>query len=336
MVNYLFADLCAGIGGFRLGLEKLGWKCAYSCDIDPKCGKTYQANFNELFDCADINNVDMNKFSNIDVICAGFPCQPFSIAGKCKGFSDPRGETFFKLANILKETRPSAAIFENVPNLASHDSGITFQKIVSLIQNAGYSVYNQILDSANYGVPQHRKRLFIICFRDDLGIDPFTFNSIFMKKGGLPQPFRRFVNRGDYSIPISKKWQYYIDLYTKKIDIMDVPFKIPKTRLAIERQAPYIDLNDCIFQMRSSGIRALDIDKPLPTFAVSISGGGAMIPVYSKERRHLSLIEMKRMMGFPDNYKFPVARTFAIKQLANAVCPQVVESIGSNLEEALG
>ena len=336
MANYSFADLCAGIGGFRLGLEKLGWECTYSCDIDPKCEKTYQANFNEPYNCADINNVNIDKLANIDVICAGFPCQPFSIAGKCEGFSDPRGDPFFKLAYILKETRPSAAIFENVPNLANHDSGITFKKIAYTIQNAGYSIYNQILDSANYGIPQHRKRLFIVCFRDDLGIDPFTFNSIFMKKRGSPQPFRRFINSGDYSIPISKKWQYYIDLYTERISADEVPFKIPKTRIAIERRDPHADLNDCIFQMRSSGIRALDIDKPLPTFAVSVSGGGAMIPVYSKERRHLNLIEMIRMMGFPDEYKFPVARTFAIKQLANAVCPQVVESIGSNIEKALG
>ncbi len=336
MVNYLFADLCAGIGGFRLGLEKLGWKCAYSCDIDSNCEKTYRANFGESFDCADINNVDMNKLSKVDVICAGFPCQPFSLAGKCKGFSDPRGEPFFKLVHVLEKAKPSAAIFENVPNLANHDSGLTFKKMISLVQNTGYSIYYHILDSANYGIPQHRKRLFIICFRDSLGIDPITFNSNIIKKRRQLQPFRRFLNLGDYSIPISEKWQYYIDLYTGKINIDEIPFKVPKTRIAIERQDPHADLNDCVFQMRSSGIRALDIDKPLPTFAVSVSGGGAMIPVYSKERRHLSLIEMSRLMGFPDTYKFPVARTFAIKQLANAVCPQVVESIGSNMENALG
>ena len=95
----------------------------------------------------------------------------------------------------------------------------------------------------------------------------------------------------------------------------------------LERIDKNADLNDCVFQMRSSGIRALSIDKPLPTFAVSVSGGGAMIPVYSKERRHLSLIEMKRLMGFADDFIFPVSRTKAIKQLANAVCPPVIASI---------
>lgn len=96
-----------------------------------------------------------------------------------------------------------------------------------------------------------------------------------------------------------------------------------------------MDLDNCIYQMRSSGIRAISIKRPFPTFAVSISGGGAMIPVYSKERRHLSLLEIKRLMGFPDNFHFPVSRTSAIKQLANAVCPPVIQSIGETISRVL-
>lgn len=107
---------------------------------------------------------------------------------------------------------------------------------------------------------------------------------------------------GDYSIPISDKWQEYIDLYTNKIRECDVSFELPKTRRHLERIAANCDLNDCVFQIRSSGIRAYSLDEPFPTFAVSNSGGGAMIPVLSKERRHINLTEIRRIMGFPEWY----------------------------------
>lgn len=113
-------------------------------------------------------------------------------------------------------------------------------------------------------------------------------------------------------------------------------FPLPKTRVALERVGQNCDLNDCVFQIRSSGIRAYSLDEPFPTFAVSNSGGGAMIPVLSKERRHLNLTEMRRIMGFPENYDLShVSRTDAIKQLANAVCPPVIASICNDIKRAI-
>jgi DNA (cytosine-5)-methyltransferase 1 len=330
-MDFRFADLFAGIGGFRLGLEKLDWQCAYSCEIDPKCRLTYEANFGDKVDFLNVYEIKTGDVTNVDVICAGFPCQPFSIAGKRNGFSDERGNVFFKLMDVIKDAKPKVVFLENVPNLVRHDKGFTFGYMTHLIADAKYTSFYEILDSADFGVPQHRRRLYVVAFKEGLGIKDFNFT----KKRTEQQPFRRFIKKGDRSIRISEKWQRYIDLYTGQIGLSDIPFKIPKTRVKLERKDPDVDLNDCIFQMRSSGIRALSIDKPLPTLAVSVSGGGAMIPVYSRERRHLSLVEMKRLMGFPDNYKFPVARTYAVKQLANAVCPQVIESIGSDIEQAL-
>lgn len=143
--------------------------------------------------------------------------------------------------------------------------------------------------------------------------------------------FRSIIEKGDATIPISDKWQKYIDLYLGLISENDLDYELPKTRKKLERIDTGIDLGNCVFQIRSSGIRAVSIDKPLPTFAVSISGGGAMIPIYTGERRHLNLLEMKRLMGFPDDFKFPISRTNAIKQLANAVCPPVIQSIGQDI-----
>ena len=141
--------------------------------------------------------------------------------------------------------------------------------------------------------------------------------------------------KGDNSIPISSKWHKYIDLYQGLISSEEIGFDLPKTRKNLERIDANTDLNNCIFQIRSSGIRAISIENQYPTFAVSHSGGGAMIPVYSRERRHMSLLEMTKLMGFPTNFQFPVSRTHAIKQLSNAVCPPVIESIAKDISRIL-
>ncbi len=321
--SFTFADLCAGIGGFRTGLESLGGVCLFSSDINSNCEKTYRANHNTGFDEYNIFDIDESHFPSVDILCAGFPCQPFSIAGKRAGFKDIRGTVFFKIASIAKVSKPKVIFLENVTNLVKIDNGKTLKTIFNELEEIDYNVHYNILDSADFGVPQSRKRVYIVAI--DSKIQSFGFQ--FTKKRTAKIPFKNILAKGDNSIPISQKWQIYIDLYTGKISKEDVPFDIPKTRKSLERIDNGADLNDCIFQIRSSGIRALSIDKPLPTFAVSVSGGGAMIPVYSKERRHISLLEMKRLMGFGDDFKFPVSRTNAIKQLANAVCPPVISSI---------
>ncbi len=325
--KFTFADLCAGIGGFRIGLEKIGGKCVYSAEIDPDCERTYKENYGIGFHARDLHGIESNEFPAVDLLCAGFPCQPFSIAGKRNGFSDTRGLVFFKIAEIASLKRPKVILLENVANLVNIERGETFKAILDELLAIGYRVFAKILDSADFGVAQSRKRVFIAAFRNDIDSSGFSFTLKTAKR----VPFRSVIEKNDNTIPISEKWNTYIDLYTGKIDIDEVPFDVPKTRKTLERSDLGIDLDDCVFQMRSSGIRALSIDKPLPTFAVSVSGGGAMIPVYSKERRHLSLLEMRRLMGFPNDFKFPVSRTSAIKQLANAVCPPVVESVGRDL-----
>jgi DNA (cytosine-5)-methyltransferase 1 len=328
MKQITFADFCAGIGGFRLGFERLGWKCVYSCEIEAKCESTYYLNFNSSFDARDINKINFNKLPDYDVLCAGFPCQPFSIAGKRLGVQDERSSVIQTLINIIKTSRPKLFLLENVPNFGYQNNKALFKNTLLELNNLGYDIHCKVLDSAYFGVPQHRPRLFILGVQQIFNTAFFQFTEFRTKK----TPFRNFIVHGDYSIPISAKWEQYIDLYTGKKSKRDLSFDIPKTRLILERVNPDADLQDCILQMRTSGIRANSVDRPLPTFAVSHSGGGAMIPVYTKERRHLNLTEIKRIMGFPDEFKFQVARTDAIKQLANAVCPPVIESIGKDIE----
>lgn len=334
MIRY--AEFCTGVGGFSLGIKQsdLDAELVYSNEIDDSCEKTFMANHHRGFDSKNIFEIDVKTLPDFDMLCAGFPCQPFSQAGKTKGFDDPRGTVFFKIMEIIKEKKPAILFLENVPNLYRHDKGKTYKVITSELECAGYVVNEEILDSTYFGVPQSRPRIYIVGLRRDVfsNVD-FAFTRKITEKTAL----RSYLNLGDYSIPISDKWQEYIDLYTNKKSVSEISFDLPKTRKSLERIGSNCDLEDCVFQIRSSGIRAYSLDEPFPTFAVSNSGGGAMIPVLSKERRHLNLTEMKNIMGFPEWFVFPsgVSRTDAIKQLANAVCPPVIASICNDIDKVV-
>jgi DNA (cytosine-5)-methyltransferase 1 len=329
-----YAEFCAGIGGFRKGIamSKHFAKCVYTNEIDEKCEQTYYDNYGETFDSRDIFSIDSSALPDFDMMCSGFPCQPFSIAGARDGFSDDRGKVIFKLLEIISIKKPSIVFFENVPNLARHKKGESLSLITKYLVNEGYDVYSKIIDSKYFGLPQSRPRLYIVAIQTHkLPSVLYTFP----EETSQRKIIRDIINEGDNSIPISDRWQEYIKYYTKKISYEELSFVPPKTRKRLERIAPNCDLDDCIFQIRSSGIRAYSLDAQFPTFAVSNSGGGAMIPILTKEQRHLSLIEMKRLMGFEDDFVFTISRTDSIKQLANAVCPPVICRIFDNILEAI-
>ena len=164
-----FLDLFAGIGGFRMGLESLGHECVGFCEIDKFARKSYKAIYDtegeiELHDITQVTNEDWRKFrGTVDIICGGFPCQAFSIAGKRKGFLDEtRGTLFFEIARAAKEIKPPLLFLENVKGLLSHDQGRTFRTILSTLDELGYDAEWQILNSKDFGVPQNRERVFIV------------------------------------------------------------------------------------------------------------------------------------------------------------------------------
>ena len=330
-----YAEFCTGVGGFRLGIEAsdLNALPVYANELDPNCEKTYKANFGVAFDSHDIFSVDPSTMPDFDMLCAGFPCQPFSAAGKELGFEDSRGTIFFALLKTIKYKQPAIVFLENVPNLVRHDNGRTFRTIVDSLKEAGYSISSKILDSTYFGIPQSRARVYIVGLRTDL----FGDSQIqFTEKKTEKTPLRPFLIEGDRSIPVSNRWGEYIDYYLGRITSSEVSFTIPPSRKELERIAEGCDKEDCIFQVRSSGVRALSLDNPLPTLTVLNSGGGAHIPILSKERRHLSVCEMKRIMGFPDTFDFSaVSRTDAAKQLANAVCPPVIASICNDIKKVI-
>ena len=164
-IKYL--DMFSGIGGFRSALDRVGgFECIGFCEIDEKAKETYEAIYDtkgELY-FNDAREINPNALPDIDLICGGFPCQSFSIAGKRGGFNDVRGTLFFEIARIAAAKKPKYLLLENVPGLLSHDKGRTFATILGTLDELGYDVAWQVLNSANFGVPQSRKRVFIVGF----------------------------------------------------------------------------------------------------------------------------------------------------------------------------
>ena len=170
-----FIDLFAGIGGFHLAFSQLGAKCVYASEWDDYARETYKKNFEksdpELFTSGnfvgDITKVKKEDIPNFDVLCAGFPCQPFSQAGHKLGFDDTRGTLFFDIEEIIELKRPRAFFLENVRGLYKHDKGRTFETIQKILtKKLGYKIYHQVVKASDHGLPQHRPRLFIVGFRD--------------------------------------------------------------------------------------------------------------------------------------------------------------------------
>ena len=168
-----FIDLCCGIGGFHYALKNMGYECVMASDIDEKCRTNYEVN-HKIKPLGDLTKIDINTIPNFDILCAGFPCQPFSKAGDQKGFSDNRGNIFFDICNIIEYHNPKYLILENVRNLSSHDNGNTWNVIQNKINQMNYHTYEEpiILNTLYFGVPQSRERVVILCKRKDLGMLP--------------------------------------------------------------------------------------------------------------------------------------------------------------------
>lgn len=175
--KFTFIDLFAGIGGFRMALQNLGGQCVFSSEWDAQAQKTYFANYGEV-PFGDITLERTKQFipDNFDILCAGFPCQAFSLAGKRLGFEETRGTLFFDVAEILRRKQPKAFFLENVKGLAIHDKGKTLKTILNTLDEVGYVVPDpQIVNAMYFGVPQHRERIYIVGFRKDLGITKEDF-----------------------------------------------------------------------------------------------------------------------------------------------------------------
>ena len=301
-----FIDLFCGIGGFRIAFERAGGKCVFSSDYDKFSQLTYEANFGEL-PHGDIHGVAVADIPAHDVLCAGFPCQPFSIAGVSKklslgrkhGFDDVKqGNLFFSIADILDYHRPAAFVLENVKNLKGHDGGKTFDIIHRTLTEAlGYTVYYKIIDAQSV-VPQHRERIFIVGFREWRDFEFPSFPADGPKLGSILDP------KPDPKYTLSDHLWNYLQNYAAK-----------------HRAAG----NGFGFGL----VTAHDIARTLSAryhkdgSEILIEQSGGRVP------RRLTPRECARLMGYPDSFKIVVSDTQAYRQFGNSVVVPVVERIAS-------
>ena len=290
-------DLFAGIGGIRLGFERWGCNTVFSSEIDPHAAKMYQENFGEL-PFGDINDISPSNIPDHDILLAGFPCQPFSIAGKGLGFADTRGTLFFNIQEILKEKRPPAFLLENVKRLRNHDSGKTFSVIRNSLEELGYSVYFEILNTLDYGLPQKRERIYIVGL---LGKYDFSFPSKLGKYKHLSE-----ILEPEETIPESYK----------------LSEEISKKRYAALKKNPEYP---SIWHENIGGNIS-----PLPYSCALRAGGSYNYLVVNGERR-LTGREMLRLQGFPDTFKINLPYSQVRKIAGNSVSVPVIELIAKQM-----
>jgi DNA (cytosine-5)-methyltransferase 1 len=307
-----FIDLFCGIGGFRLAFERAGGRCVFSSDYDKFSQQTYEANFGEK-PHGDIHSVAVADIPAHDILCGGFPCQPFSIAGVSKklslgrkhGFEDVKqGNLFFSIADILDFHRPAAFVLENVKNLKGHDSGKTFDIIHRTLTEAlGYTVYHKIIDAQTV-VPQHRERIFFVGFRERRYFEFPQFPTDGPKLGSILEP------KPDPKYTLSDHLWTYLQNYAAKHRAAGNGFGFG---LVTERDIA----------------RTLSARYHKDGSEILIAQNGGRVP------RRLTPRECARLMGYPESFKIIVSDTQAYRQFGNSVVVPVVERIAKQVVETL-
>lgn len=319
---YKMIDLFSGIGGFRLGFENTEKvKTVFSCENNKFSRETYQANFGEL-PFEDITTLQSNEIPEYDILTGGFPCQAFSISGARKGFEDTRGTLFFEIARILKDTQPKTFLLENVRGLLSHNKGITFQVIIDTLIELEYQVFYQTLDSQDFGLPQKRKRIFIVGFRKDINCETFSF----------PTPTNENVSFGEIKEEEVVNTRYYLSTTT-----------LNALRRHKERHSnrgngfgyEIIQDEDIANTLLVGGMgkeKNLVYDNRLTDFMPKTKIKGEVNREYI---RYMTPREWARLQGFPDSFKIVVSPTQAYKQFGNAVSVNVIRAIALKIIEVL-
>ena len=329
--KFTFIDLFAGIGGFRIALQNLGGKCVYSSEFDAKAQESYLANYGEM-PFGDITKESTKSYipKKFDVLCGGFPCQAFSLAGRRLGFNDEtRGTLFFEIEAILRKHQPKAFFLENVKGLAIHDKGRTLKTILEHLDDAGYDVVPpQILNAMDYGVPQHRERIYIIGFRKDLGINVKDFHYPEPITPGDKRPkFKDVMEENEVSV------KYYLStVYVETL----------KRHKARHEAAGHgfgykiIDLDGVANAIVVGGMGRecnLIIDKRLTNFTPITNIKGE---VNRDGIRKMTPREWARLQGFPDKFRIVVADASAYKQFGNSVAIPAIQATAEKELQMLG
>ncbi|MCI6727487.1 MAG: DNA cytosine methyltransferase [Alloprevotella sp.] len=332
MNKYKGIDLFCGIGGFRIAMNHNNVECVFSSDNDKFAQQTYKANFNEI-PTGDIKKVEAKDIPEFDILTAGFPCQPFSYAGEKQGFNDEiRGTLFFDVCRIIEYHKPPMVFLENVKGIKSHDGGKTLNIILDALRKQGYFPHWKILSSLDYGLPQKRERWYCVAFRKDIQFEwpepiegkPILRDIVDLNDNNPALALPKFeLDRIDHHFRNAKKGdriQHDNSKYkpnTKKGKYGIYSFQKPDGSLRFHVG------DSAKTQIQEAFYSCLD------TYASTIIANRT--PKLWDIRRKLSVLESKRLQGFPDDFIFPVSDAQAYKQLGNSVSVPIIEKIMENM-----
>lgn len=323
--TFKFIDLFAGIGGFRIALQSLGGECVFSSEWDAQSQKTYQANFGET-PYGDITQEETKQHipDHFDVLCAGFPCQAFSIAGRRGGFEDTRGTLFFDVADIIKRKQPKAFFLENVKGLRNHDKGKTLATILATLRDdLGYYVPEpKIMNAKDFGVPQNRERIFIVGFRQDLNINSFEYPEALK----IPVAFEDVKE----SLPVSVKY-YLSTQYLQTLINHKKRHESKGNGFGYEVIADE-GIANAIVVGGMGRERNLVYDHRLTNFTPETRIKGE---VNREGIRKMTPREWARLQGFPDEFKIVVADASAYKQFGNSVAIPAIRATAEKIIEKI-
>ena len=319
--TFKFIDLFAGIGGFRLGMESVGGKCVFSSEIDLHACEMYKANYGEDPYC-DITKLNVELIPDFDILCAGFPCQSFSICGKQRGFYDEtRGTLFFDICRILEYKKPKAFILENVANLEKHDKGKTLSIMIESLTALGYSVNYKVLNAKDFGVPQNRERVVIVGSKDGYRFD---FEKVKLCKVDSMLPFLdksgnfEYLSEEEYTLIKNHKKQ-------SKSGLIFIGYRNKKIRTVGVRPG-----TEYLSRVHKQPNRIYSADGIHPTIASQEQCGRYWIYVNGRVRK-LTLKECFKFMGFPDNFKMVGVTGKIYERIGNSICVNMVGAVASEV-----
>ena len=318
--RFTFIDLFAGIGGFRFALEAINGKCVFSSEIDEECSKTYAANFGE-YPSGDITKINPKSIPNHDILCGGFPCQPFSISGKMKGFEDTRGTLFFNILEIIKEKKPKVVFLENVKHLKDHNSKKTLKTLIKHLEELGYKTEWHIFNAKDFGLAQNRERLIIIGSK----VNKFDFSKITKIKSRTIKDILEeeadfeYVKPSEYTILPKNKWKQ------QESGLIFCGYRNKSIRVNGTRPN-----TEHLSRVHKQPNRIYFVNGTHPTIPSQETSGRFWI-YDGKKVRKLTLNECFRLQGFPNDFKKISSVGSCYNQIGNAVAVPMVEEVGRHI-----
>lgn len=315
---FTFIDLFAGIGGFRIPLQSIGGRCVFSSEFNSNAQRAYELNYGEV-PFGDITELDIDIVPNHDILCAGFPCQPFSISGKMKGFEDTRGTLIYHVFKIIEKKQPKVVFLENVKHLVYHDGRKTLQKIIFHLEELGYIVSKKVLNASDFGVPQNRERIIIIAHKGKA----FDFSKIDTMKKPILKDFLDKENDFEYL------GEPYTILTSQKVQDSGLIFAGYRNKPI--RKAGVRPDTEHLSRVHKQPNRIYSSEGVHPALPSQETSGRFWI-WHDQKVRKLTIQECYRIMGFPENFRLINNKSELYKQIGNSVAIPMIKAVAEQIK----